>query len=94
LEEITHALAVRVEVLIYAEESVQDKAGVFLYKETGKLVTGRSTGSAEDKYWKVRRRSSSLSMTFSTGLTSTILTSTSHKGLVVAGGMARCLKEY
>ena len=34
------ALAVRVEVPIYAEEAVLDKAGIFLDKETGKPLAG------------------------------------------------------
>ena len=43
------ALAVRAEVPIYAEESVLDKAGIFLDKETGKPVTEKGAGGAEDK---------------------------------------------
>ena len=35
------ALAVRAKVPIYAEESVMDKAGILLDKETGKPITGR-----------------------------------------------------
>ena len=38
------ALAVRVEVSIYAEESVLDKAGIFLDKETGKPLAGEMPG--------------------------------------------------
>ncbi len=37
------ALAVRAEVSIYAEESVLDKAGIFLDKETGKPTFGESS---------------------------------------------------
>ena len=43
------ALAVRAEVPIYAEESVLDKAGIFLDKETGKPVTEKGAGGTEDK---------------------------------------------
>ena len=44
------ALAVRVEVPIYAEEAVLDKAGIFLDKETGKPILGETeTGKAEGK---------------------------------------------
>jgi len=46
------ALAVRVEVPIYAEESVLDKAGIFLDKETGKPLAGERREDAtggEDK---------------------------------------------
>ena len=44
------ALAVRVEVPIYAEEAVLDKAGIFLDKETGKPILGeREVGKAESK---------------------------------------------
>lgn len=44
------ALAVRVEVPIYAEEAVLDKAGIFLDKETGKPILGeREAGKAEGK---------------------------------------------
>ncbi len=34
---------------IYAEESVLDKAGIFLDKETGKPVTEKGAGGVEDK---------------------------------------------
>jgi bifunctional DNase/RNase len=47
------ALAVRAEVPIYAEESVLDKAGIFLDKETGKPVTEKGAGGAEDKRHEV-----------------------------------------
>jgi len=45
------ALAVRAEVTIYAEESVLDKAGIFLDKETGKPAPGEGpiNGSGEKK---------------------------------------------
>jgi bifunctional DNase/RNase len=44
------ALAVRAEVPIYAEESVLDKAGIFLDKETGKPIAGEAElGKAEGK---------------------------------------------
>jgi bifunctional DNase/RNase len=44
------ALAVRAEVPIYAEESVLDKAGIFLDKETGKPIGGEAElGKAEGK---------------------------------------------
>ena len=44
------ALAVRAEVPIYAEESVIDKAGIFLDKETGKpLAEEGEVGRAEGK---------------------------------------------
>ncbi len=43
------ALAVRAEVPIYTEESVLDKAGIFLDKETGKPVTEKGAGGVEDK---------------------------------------------
>jgi bifunctional DNase/RNase len=43
------ALAVRAEVPIYAEESVLDKAGIFLDKETGKPIGEAETGKAEGK---------------------------------------------
>ena len=44
------ALAVRAKVPIYAEESVMDKAGILLDKETGKPITGDETqSSAEEK---------------------------------------------
>jgi hypothetical protein len=46
------ALAVRVEVPIYAEEVVLDQAGIFLDKETGKPVVGETeigTGEAKGK---------------------------------------------
>jgi len=44
------ALAVRVEVPIYAEEAVLDKAGIFLDKETGKPILGeREVGKTEGK---------------------------------------------
>jgi bifunctional DNase/RNase len=44
------ALAVRAEVPIYAEESVLDKAGIFLDKETGKPIAGEDqAGKAEGK---------------------------------------------
>jgi bifunctional DNase/RNase len=44
------ALAVRAEVPIYAEESVLDKAGIFLDKETGKPRAGEAElGKAEGK---------------------------------------------
>ena len=36
------ALAVRTDVPIYAEDSVLDKAGIFLDKETGKPITGEA----------------------------------------------------
>jgi len=42
------ALAVRVEVPIYAEETVLDKAGVVLDKETGKPLT-HETSNGKDK---------------------------------------------
>ena len=38
------ALAVRVEAPIYVEESVLDKAGIFLDKETGKPLAGEMPG--------------------------------------------------
>ena len=40
------ALAVRAEVPIYAEESVLDKAGILLDKESGKPLPARSEGGA------------------------------------------------
>jgi hypothetical protein len=44
------ALAVRVEVPIYAEEVVLDQAGIFLDKETGKPVVGETEiGTGEGK---------------------------------------------
>jgi len=44
------ALAVRERVSIYAEETVLDKAGIFLDKETGKpVVPGGEGGKAEGK---------------------------------------------
>jgi len=43
------ALAVRAEVPIYAEESVLDKAGIFLDKETGKPIGEAEAGKAEGK---------------------------------------------
>ena len=46
------ALAVRVEVPIYAEETVLDKAGILLDKETGKPIP-LETGEGSDKDKKV-----------------------------------------
>lgn len=44
------ALAVRAGVPIYAEDSVLDKAGIYLDKETGKPISGeREAGGAEGK---------------------------------------------
>ncbi len=44
------ALAVRVEVPIYAEEAVLDKAGIILDKETGKpIMREKEAGKAEGK---------------------------------------------
>ena len=43
------ALAVRVEAPIYVEESVLDKAGILLDKETGKPVSEEEGGKAEGK---------------------------------------------
>jgi len=44
------ALAVRVEVPIYAEEAVLDKAGIILDKETGKpILREKEAGKAEGK---------------------------------------------
>jgi bifunctional DNase/RNase len=44
------ALAVRVEVPIYAEEAVLDKAGIILDKETGKpILREKESGKAEGK---------------------------------------------
>ena len=42
------ALAVRAEVPIYAEESVLDKAGIFLDKETGKPIAGEAEAGKTD----------------------------------------------
>jgi len=48
------ALAVRVEVPIYAEEMVLDKAGILLDKETGKLIAKETEiGGTEGKGKKV-----------------------------------------
>lgn len=41
------ALAVRAKVPIYADESVLDKAGILLDKETGKPITGRGSREQE-----------------------------------------------
>jgi len=43
------ALAVRVEVPIYVEETVLDKAGILLDKETGKPVLPEREGASGDK---------------------------------------------
>jgi bifunctional DNase/RNase len=43
------ALAVRAKVPIYAEESVMDKAGILLDKETGKPITGDETQSSTEE---------------------------------------------
>lgn len=43
------ALAVRAEVSIYAEESVLDKAGILLDKESGKPLPAAGEGGAKDK---------------------------------------------
>lgn len=43
------ALAVRVGVPIYAEESVLDKAGILLDKESGKPLPAKSGGEAQEK---------------------------------------------
>ncbi len=43
------ALAVRLEAPIYVEESVLDKAGILLDKETGKPVSEEEAGKAESK---------------------------------------------
>ena len=43
------ALAVRVEVPIYAEETVLDKAGILLDKETGKPVPPEKEGASGEK---------------------------------------------
>ena len=48
------ALAVRVQVPIYAEESVLDKAGVMLDKETGKPILPAESSTGEDKPTEVR----------------------------------------
>jgi bifunctional DNase/RNase len=42
------ALAVRVEVPIYTEESVLDKAGIFLDTETGKPIAGEAEAGKTD----------------------------------------------
>ena len=48
------ALAVRVDVTIYAEESVLDRAGIVLDKETGKpMPYGMEAGEAEGKGKKI-----------------------------------------
>ena len=43
------ALAVRAKVPIYAEESVMDKAGILLDKETGKPITADGTQSSTEE---------------------------------------------
>ena len=43
------ALAVRAKVPIYAEESVMDKAGILLDKETGKPITGEETRASQEE---------------------------------------------
>ncbi len=43
------ALAVRTDVAIYAEESVMDRAGILLDKETGKPIFEEKEGEADDK---------------------------------------------
>jgi bifunctional DNase/RNase len=43
------ALAVRAKVPIYAEESVMDKAGILLDKETGKPITGEETQASQEE---------------------------------------------
>jgi bifunctional DNase/RNase len=47
------ALAVRTDVSIYAEESVMDRAGILLDKETGKPIFEEKEGDAEGKGGKV-----------------------------------------
>ena len=47
------ALAVRTDVAIYAEESVLDRAGILLDKETGKPIFEEKEGEAEGKGGKV-----------------------------------------
>ena len=47
------ALAVRVEAPIYAEESVLDRAGIMLDKETGKPISQEGAEEAEGKGKKV-----------------------------------------
>ncbi len=54
------ALAVRVKVPIFADESVLDKAGIFLDKETGKPVTpspSTEPGAAKPSEEEIRRMS-------------------------------------
>ncbi len=41
------ALAVRVDAPIFAEESVMDRAGILLDRDTGKMVPGETPGEAE-----------------------------------------------
>ena len=43
------ALAVRAKVPIYAEESVMEKAGILLDKETGKPITGAASQSPSEE---------------------------------------------
>ena len=47
------ALAVRTDVSIYAEESVMDRAGILLDKETGKPIFEEKEGEADGKGGKV-----------------------------------------
>ncbi len=47
------ALAVRTDVAIYAEESVMDRAGILLDKETGKPIFEEKEGEADGKGGKV-----------------------------------------
>ncbi len=47
------ALAVRVEAPIYVEESVLDKAGILLDKETGKPIADMEKGGADNKGGKI-----------------------------------------
>ncbi len=47
------ALAVRTDVAIYAEESVMDRAGILLDKETGKPIFEEKEGEADSKGGKV-----------------------------------------
>ena len=50
------ALAVRAQVPIYVEESVLDKAGILLDKETGKpLIPGEGDQTSDEKTKKIER---------------------------------------
>jgi len=48
------ALAVRTQVPIYAEETVMDKAGILLDKETGKPITPERAGAATEPTTEVK----------------------------------------